>query len=69
MRLKRDFGLLNSVDTVVDYGVFKSWIECNFVLYSYKFMVFGSEVGGFNKNNPHNLIDLSIWSLVCSSCQ
>ena len=28
----RDFGLLNSVETMIDYGDLRSWTECTSVL-------------------------------------
>lgn len=29
---QKDFGLLNSVETVIDFGNFQSWTECIFAL-------------------------------------
>ena len=29
MNLRKDFGLLNIVKTLIDYGDFKSWTKCN----------------------------------------
>lgn len=68
MSIKRDCGLLNSVVTVVDYGVFKSWIECKIVYdIATSLWCLGVKWMVSIKITSNSPIDLSIWSLVCSS--
>ena len=57
MNLRRDFELLNIVETVIDYGNFGSWTTC--FLHSDVFKILwgqGVQYDSLNINAPHKII-------------